>query len=121
MFERIIADFVVIIHLLFIVFVVAGGMLAIKHNWVMWLHIPAFVWGVLISFFGWTCPLTPIENEFRARAGTGGYDGGFIEHYILGIIYPERLLGDLPPTIFMAIGFLVLLINIYVYWKLFKK
>ncbi len=120
MTDKILADLVVLIHLLFIIFVIAGGFLVMRWRLLKWVHIPAFVWGVLISFFGWTCPLTPLEHELRNRAGTAGYDGGFIEHYILGIIYPERMLGDLPASVFIAIGLFVLFVKVWVYWKIYK-
>ena len=85
------ADIVLVIHLLFIVFVVAGALLLWKWPWIAWLHIPAAAWGVLIEFAGWICPLTPLENRLRRAAQQEGIEGGFIEHYLIPIIYPPGL------------------------------
>ncbi len=121
MIDKMVADLLVLMHLLFILFVIGGGFLVIRWGWLKLLHIPAFFWGILISFFGWPCPLTALENEYRIRAGAAGYEGGFIEHYVLGVIYPERLLGDLPAAVFIAIGMVVLVVNTFIYMKIFKN
>jgi len=90
-FLRIAADIVVLIHLFFILFVAAGGLLAFRWPRIAWAHLPAVVWGALIELTGWICPLTPLENHLRAAAGDPAYTGGFIERYIVPIVYPAGL------------------------------
>lgn len=91
MLFRILADLTVALHLAFIVFVVCGGFLALRWRKVVWIHLPAALWGAAIELGGWICPLTPLENRLRRQAGEIGYAGGFIEHYILPIVYPAGL------------------------------
>jgi hypothetical protein len=91
MIYRWLAEVVVLFHGAFVVFVIAGGFLALRWRAVVWVHVPAAVWGVLIEYAGWICPLTPLENALRARAGEAGYPGGFIEHYLLRLLYPSGL------------------------------
>jgi Protein of Unknown function (DUF2784) len=88
---RLFADLVVVGHLAFILFVAAGGLLVWRWPWLMRLHAPAVAWGIAIITVGFTCPLTPLETELRRRAGEQGYRGGFVNHYIEGVIYPGRL------------------------------
>jgi len=88
---RWLADLVLVVHLAFVLFVVLGGLLALQWPRVAWLHLPAAIWGVLIEYMGWICPLTPLENSLRVRAGESAYSGDFIQHYILGAIYPQGL------------------------------
>jgi len=71
--------------------VIVGGFLAWHWRWLPWLHVPSTVWGVALEFGGWTCPLTPLENHFRARAGLAGYSGGFLDHYLTPLLYPAGL------------------------------
>ena len=87
MLSRIAADFLVVLHLGFIVFVLLGGLFVLRWRWVLYLHVPAAVWGTLIEFLGWRCPLTPLEQYFRQLNGLS-YQGGFMDHYILPLIYP---------------------------------
>src|SRR6185437_6906980 len=91
MIFRLLADAVVLFHAAYVVFVVVGGFLVLRWHWVAWLHIPAATWGALIEFGGWICPLTPLENHLRTRAGEAGYAGGFIQHYVLRALYPTGL------------------------------
>jgi hypothetical protein len=105
------ADLVVIAHGLFILFVVAGGLLAWRWPRVAWLHLPAAAWGVLIEWSGWICPLTPLENTLRQAAGQGGYSGGFVERYLLPLIYPMGL----TPALQLWLGLAVVLVNVAVY------
>lgn len=105
------ADLVVIVHGLFILFVVAGGLLALRWPRVAWLHLPAAVWGVLIEWSGWICPLTPLENTLRQAAGQAGYSGGFVERYLLPLIYPAGL----TPAVQLWLGLVVLVVNAAVY------
>ncbi|AQV96001.1 DUF2784 domain-containing protein [Cupriavidus necator] len=105
------ADLVVIAHGLFIVFVVAGGLLVLRWPRVAWLHLPAAVWGVLIEWSGWVCPLTPLENMLRQAAGQAGYSGGFVERHLLPMIYPAGL----TPAVQLWLGAVVLVVNVAVY------
>ncbi|CAN7531054.1 DUF2784 domain-containing protein [Cupriavidus necator] len=105
------ADLVVIVHGLFILFVVAGGLLALRWPRVAWLHLPAAAWGVLIEWSGWICPLTPLENTLRQAAGQAGYSGGFVERYLLPLIYPAGL----TPAVQLWLGLVVLVVNAAVY------
>jgi len=88
---RLAADLVLVAHLAFILFVLLGGLLVLRWKPVVWLHVPAAAWGALIELAGWTCPLTPLENRLRVRAGELGYSGTFVEHYLLPVVYPEEL------------------------------
>jgi len=117
MLYQIAAHFIVILHLAFILFVIFGGLLVLKWRWLIWLHIPAVIWGALISFMGWVCPLTPLENRLRNLAGDNGYSTGFIEHYLIPVIYPD----ELKPFMFVLMGVVVLLVNFIVYSIIFRK
>jgi hypothetical protein len=108
---RLLADTLVLLHLLFVLFVIGGGLLVLWWPRVAWGHLPAAVWGALIEFAGWICPLTPLEIDFRIRAGQQGYRGDFVEQYVLPVLYPAGLTR---PTQF-AIGTLVVLVNIAIY------
>lgn len=114
---RILADLVAALHLLFVVFVVLGGILVLRWPRLAWLHAPAAIWGALIEFAGWICPLTPLENALRRRGGQAGYEGGFIEHYVMPILYPAGLTRGVQ----IALGVIVVAINAVVYWKLMQK
>lgn len=111
MLYRIAADLVVIIHLIFILFAVLGALAILYKRWFIWLHVPAMLWAAAISFGGWICPLTPLENTLRNQAGQRGYDGGFVEHYIIPLIYPESYTRDLA----FMLGLFVLGINLLIY------
>ena len=108
---RILADLVILLHLLFILFVILGGLLALRQAWFALLHLPAAAWGAYIEFSGSYCPLTPLENHFSRLAGDQGYTGGFIEHYIIPIIYPASLTHDIQ----IVLGLAVIAINLLVY------
>ncbi len=111
MLYHILADIVLAIHFLFILYVVLGALLVLKWHWTVFIHIPAAFWGALIMFMGWICPLTPLENRFRRLAGGEGYSDSFIEHYILPIVYPEALTRDLQ----IYFGIAVVVINVVLY------
>lgn len=117
MLLRFLADLTLIIHLLFIIFVVLGALLAIKWKWIMWVHIPCAIWGALLEINYWICPLTYLENYFHKLANEAGYTGGFIEHYLIHIIYPPGL----TPGLQLILGILVVVINLIIYgficWK----
>ena len=105
------ADALVLLHAAFVLFVVAGGALVWRWPRVAWLHVPAAVWGAAVELFGWICPLTPLENDLRARAGAEGYGGGFVEHYLLPLLYPDGL----TRTSQIVLGGSVIVLNIVVY------
>src|SRR6266852_5399243 len=113
---HVLATAVATVHLLFIIFVVVGGVLVLRWPRLMWLHLPAAVWGVLIEFGGWYCPLTNLENALLRRAGRAGYSEGFVAHYILSLIYPAGLTRGIE----MAIGLLVLAINLGIYVRVLR-
>ncbi|HSM17822.1 MAG TPA: DUF2784 domain-containing protein [Gemmatimonadales bacterium] len=114
------ANLVVLTHVAFVAFVVLGGVLVLRWRRVMWLHLPAAVWGALIEFMNWPCPLTPLENWLRRQAGVEGYQGGFIEHYLLPLLYPAGLTRDFQ----LGLGLAVVLVNLAVYawvgWKMLR-
>ncbi|MGZ8136329.1 MAG: DUF2784 domain-containing protein [Methylococcaceae bacterium] len=117
MLNLLLADLLVVIHFSFILFVMLGGLLVLKWRKLMWLHLPAAIWGALIEFAGWICPLTIIENRLRSGSDAGAYSSGFIEHYIMPLIYPSALTREIQ----IGLGLLVILVNFFVYRKLFKK
>lgn len=88
---RVLADAVLLAHAAFVAWVVLGGLVVARRPALAWLHLPAAAWGAAISFGGWTCPLTPLENALRRAAGEAGYAGGFVEHHLLGLLYPDGL------------------------------
>jgi hypothetical protein len=108
---RILADFVVGLHFVFVVFVVVGGLLVLRWPKLAYLHIPVAVYGAAIEFVGWICPLTPLENSLRRQAGEAGYSSGFVEHYLLPVLYPSALTRDIQ----LLLGVLVLGVNLAVY------
>lgn len=111
MWYQVAADFLMVFHLLFIVFVIFGGILVTRWLWLAILHVPAVTWGVLVEINNWVCVLTPWENQLRKLAGQEGYPGGFVEHYIAPVIYP----GGLTPGMQFTMGVSLLTINIFVY------
>ena len=110
------ATAVAVIHLAFIAFVIAGGFLVLRWRWVAWFHVPAAVWGSLIEFAGWYCPLTNIENNLLRKAGEAGYSDGFVAHYIFSLIYPSGLTRGLE----IVIGLTVLAVNAGVYVRVIR-
>jgi hypothetical protein len=117
MANRLAADAVLAAHLAFVLFVVFGGLLALRRPRVAWLHLPAVAWAALIEFSGWICPLTPLEVALRHGAGEAGYGGDFVEHYLVALIYPAGLTRELQ----VSIGAGVLLINLVVYFVLWRR
>ena len=107
MIWRVLADLVLLIHFAFVGFVIVGGFFAIRWRWLPWVHLPAVAWAMVLEFSGRICPLTPLENWLRQASGEAGYAGGFLEHYLVQVVYPEAL----TPEIQIYIGLGVLLIN----------
>lgn len=113
---KVAANAIAVLHLAFVAFVLTGGLLVLRWRHVMWLHLPAAVWGVLIELAGWYCPLTRYENYFLRRAGEAGYDEGFLAHHVFAIIYPSGLTRG--AEIFL--GVFVLVVNVAVYVKILR-
>jgi len=113
MIYRLAADLVVLTHLAFVLFVVLGALLVLRWPRLMWVHLPAAIWGAMIEFGGWICPLTPLENRLRHQGGTTGYGEGFIDHYLVPLIYPTGLTRSM--QIGLGIGVVVLNLGIYVW------
>ncbi|MCK5002875.1 MAG: DUF2784 domain-containing protein [Gammaproteobacteria bacterium] len=117
MLYQIAVDLIVLLHLAFIVFALAGGLLIFKWRWLIWLHIPAALWASVMVIMRWICPLTPIENKLRQAAGLEAYSNSFIEQYLIPVIYPQGLNRET----FIAMGVVVIVINVVVYTILFIK
>jgi hypothetical protein len=115
--DSLLADLVVGLHLAFVLFVVLGGLLALRWPRVAWLHLPAVVWGALIEWRGWICPLTPLELALRRRAGDAGYQGGFLEHYLVPVLYPPGLTREI--QLGLAVG--VVILNAVVYTAVLRR
>jgi Protein of Unknown function (DUF2784) len=114
---RTLADVVVVMHLAFVAFVVAGGLLALRWPRAAWVHLPAALWGATIALGGFVCPLTPFENWLRLRSGVPAYQTGFLEHYLLSVLYPAGLTRSLQ----VATGIFVVAVNALVYWRILRR
>jgi hypothetical protein len=111
MLDRFLADFVVVFHVLFIAFAILGGLLVLRWRRLVWLHLPAVAWAVLVEVMSWPCPLTPLENHFRRRGGEAGYRESFVEHYVVPVLYPVGLTDEIQ----ILIGGFVFVVNVAVY------
>ena len=105
------ADLTVVVHLVFVLFVIFGGVLLLWRKSAAWFHAPAVFWAALVEFAGWVCPLTPLENWLRERGGAAGYQTGFVERYLIPILYPSALTRKMQITL----GLGVLLVNTIIY------
>jgi hypothetical protein len=114
---RLLADAAVLAHLLFVAFVVLGGLLVVRWKWLAWIHLPAAAWGAWIEFAGWICPLTPLENWLRTKGGESAYASGFVEHYIVPVLYPAALSRELQ----WVFGGLVLAVNAMIYAVVLRR
>jgi len=112
----ILADLIVALHFGFILFVSLGGLLVLKWPKLMWLHLPAAIWGASIEFAGWICPLTYLENRLRSASG-GQYASDFIEHYLMPIIYPAGLTREIQ----IGLGIAVIVLNLLIYAKVIYR
>jgi hypothetical protein len=108
---RLLADIVTVLHLAFVAFVVLGGFLVLRWPRSIWIHGPAVLWGAVVEWAGWVCPLTPLENWLRLKGDVRGFAGGFVEHYLVPLLYPEAL----TPGIQGVLGGLVIVVNLVVY------
>ena len=111
MLYDLLATAIVLLHFSFVLFVVGGGLLLYKWPWLAWLHLPAVIWAALLEFNSWVCPLTPLEQQLRSAAGQAGYSGGFVDHYLLALLYPVGLDGNMQ----VILGSLVVVVNVLVY------
>ena len=114
---RLLADLVVVLHLAFILFATLGGLLVLKWRWVAWAHVPAAAWGAFIELTGGICPLTPLETSLRAAAGQDAYEGDFVQHYLLPIVYPAGLTTDVQ----YVLGIVLLVLNASIYAFLWRR
>jgi hypothetical protein len=111
------ADLIVVVHLFFILFVAAGGLLTLRWPSLAWVHLPAALWGAFIELGGWICPLTPLEINLRQSAGEAAYSGEFVEHYVLPLVYPSGLTRDIQ----IGLGIAVLTLNGLIYGTLIAR
>ena len=117
MIYRALADLVLVTHLAFAVFTVLGGLLVLRRRSLLWPHLAAVLWGVVIQWANWTCPLTPLESRLREAGGEAGYEGGFVEYYVSMILYPESLTVELR----YLLGLLLIAVNLAVYGYVFSR
>jgi hypothetical protein len=111
------ADAILVSHLAFVLFVVFGALLLLRWPRLAWLQIPAVVWAAFIEFSGTICPLTPLEVALRQRAGQAGYGGGFVDHYVVSLLYPEGLTQNMQAML----GAVVIAINAAIYIVAFRR
>jgi hypothetical protein len=117
MLYRALADLIVLVHFAFVLFVIGGAFLVLRWRRLAWVHVPAAIWGGLIELAGWICPLTPLENRLRALGGLAGYRGGFIDHYVLPVLYPRGLTREIQ----VSLGVIVVIVNLLAYgWLLYR-
>ena len=114
---RLLADAVLLTHAAFVAFVMLGGLLALRWPKFAWVHLPVVAWGAGIEFTGGICPLTPLENHLRTLAHQQGYPGGFVEHYVFGLLYP----GGLTRNLQLGLGLLVIVVNVIVYAWIWRR
>ena len=117
MIYRVLADLILVTHFAFAIFTVLGGLLVLRWRSLWWVHLASVFWGVLIQWANWTCPLTPLERYLREMGGEGGYRGGFIEHYVSMILYPENLTIELR----YVLGIVLIAVNLMVYGYMFLR
>lgn len=120
MWSRNAADAVLVVHFAFVLFVIFGGLFALRWPRVAWVHLPVALYGAIIEFVGFVCPLTPLENWLRQRGGQSGYSGGFVEHYIMAALYPTGLTREIQ----LGLGAGVLVFNFIVYvfvWRRYRR
>ncbi|AHG65676.1 DUF2784 domain-containing protein [Advenella mimigardefordensis] len=117
MIYRVLADLVLVLHFAFILFAIFGGLLVLQRLRIIWLHLPALVWGATIVGLGAICPLTPLENTLRTMAGQQAYAGSFLEHYLLMAIYPPGLTREV--QVLLAAGLVML--NVIIYFLVWRR
>jgi hypothetical protein len=108
---------IVVLHLGFVVFVLLGALLLLKWPKLIWFHLPALAWGILVELNGWLCPLTPLENHLRAKAGLGMYHGDFVMHYLMPVLYPPNLTRGTQ----IVFGVIVIAVNLVTYYYVTRR
>ena len=114
---RALADLILVIHFAFAAFTVLGGLFALRRRGILWVHLASVLWGVVIQWANWTCPLTPLESYLRRMGGEAGYRGGFIEHYARMILYPENLTVEFR----YVLGIVLVAVNLIIYGYIFLR
>jgi hypothetical protein len=109
-------DSIIVLHFIFVLFVLFGALFLLRWRGLVWLHIPAMIWGILVELNGWVCPLTPLENQLREKAGLGLYHGDFVMHYIMPVLYPANL----SRTTQILFGIVVIVVNLVIYVYVFR-
>lgn len=104
MVARLLADFVLLAHFAFVAFAIGGGLLVLRWDGLRWLHWPVLAWAVSIELSGGICPLTPLENALRQAGGESGFEGGFVEHYLVPILYPGELTREIQVGLGLALA-----------------
>jgi Protein of Unknown function (DUF2784) len=117
MLYKVLADLVLLVHIAFVAFVVIGGVAVLRWPRLAWVHLPAVIWAVWIEYAGWICPLTPLENALRQAGGDAAYAGGFIDYYVVPVLYPAGL----SRAVQVVLGSVVLLLNTLAYWQLARQ
>src|SRR5262245_21522305 len=117
MIYRALADFVLLFHMAFVLFAALGGVLVFKWRSVAWFHIPAALWAALIELVGWVCPLTPLENWLRHKGGEAGYQTGFLERYLITLIYPAPVSRSLHVVFVLVVKG----VNRAIYWRIWGR
>lgn len=111
------ADIVMVLHFSFIVLVIFGGLLVLRWQQFALVHLPAVLWALFLELRpGTLCPLTPLEQTLRQHAGESSYTGGFVEHYLGPVIYPDITIQDQ-----YLLGLVLLLFTLMIYWVVFRK
>jgi Protein of Unknown function (DUF2784) len=105
------ADLVLVVHLAIVVFALLGGALVLRHPKVLWVHLPVLLWGVVVEWADWICPLTPLENYFLHLGGKAGYTGDFVARFVSRVLYPEHLTLSLR----YVLGLILIAVNVVVY------
>lgn len=88
-----------------------------RRRWIMWWHLPAVAWSVIVEWTGWMCPLTPVENWLRSWGEEAGYTGSFIDQYVTAVLYPAGL----SPMVHRLLGVAVLSVNLVLYWRMLSS
>jgi hypothetical protein len=117
MIYRVLADLILVTHFAFAIFTVLGGLLVLRWRSLLWVHLSSALWGVVIQWANWTCPLTPIESYLREVGGEASYRGGFVEHYVSMVLYPENLTVELR----YLLGIVLIVVNLMVYGYMFLR
>ncbi|HTL62152.1 MAG TPA: DUF2784 domain-containing protein [Nitrospira sp.] len=105
------ADAVMLVHVLFVLFVIFGSLLVLRRPWIVWLHAPALAWGAIVEIGGMVCPLTPLESRLRVLGGESGYAQDFLSHWLLTLLYPAFVSRGVQITM----GALLILLNLALY------